>query len=272
MITDENAVVEVINPPVVEGEQAASPAEGEVSVATDAAVVEFTPDQIKAETAKRFEKLLTDRKAATEREHAATKRASELEARVKELENPIKKPDRFEFDDEDKYIEALTNWTIEARERAQRSESIKSMNEAKAAEDKAVYESNQARFLEKVEEASKAIPDIKKALENVYLDTDNVMLQVIHESPLGAEIAYYLAKNEKTARDIAILNPLGIARELGKLEIQIAADKTRKLNTNAPTPITPVGGKGGGAVDYSNETTAQYVKRVNEEEVAARRR
>jgi len=270
MITDEMVETEIITPSTVEGEQAASPAEGE-TVATDVRV-ELTPDQIKAETAKRIEKLLTDRKAATDRELAATKKTQELEARVKELENPLKKPDRFEFDDEDKYIEALTNWTIEKREREQRSEELKRMNENSEAEQKTTFETNNARFLEQVEEASKTIPDIKKALENVYLDADKVMLQVIHESPLGAELAYYLAKNEKVARSIAGLSPLGMAREMGKIESQIAADKTRKINSNAPPPINPVTGKGGGNVDYSNETTAQYIKRMNEEEVLAQRR
>lgn len=267
MNTDEVVESEVITPEV-NGEQTASPAEG--TVATDVKV-ELTPDQIKAETAKRMDELLMQRKQATEEKQAAIKRAKELEARVNELENPVKKPDRLEYDSEEAYLEALVDYKAETRERVKRSETLKRESENFEVEQKATIATNHAKFLEKVAEAEKTIPDIKKALEDVYLDKDQVMLQVIHESPMGAELAYYLAKNEKTARDIALLSPLGIARELGKLELQIAADNKRKINSNAPQPITPVGSKGTAVKDYSTETAKQYAERVNAEELAKRR-
>ena len=270
MITDEKAAeTEVITPSseVIDGGQAASPAEG--TVVTPPVEGE---DDYKEKTKQRIDELLTQRKQTAEEKQTAIKRAELAEARIKELENPLQKPDRYAFEGEEQYLEALTNWTIESRERKQKAEEFKRMTENSEAEQKAAFESKHTQFLANVEEAVKVIPDIKKALENVYLDADKVMLEVIYDSPIGAELAYYLAKNKPKAREIANLSPLRIAREMGKLELQIAADKTRKLNSNAPPPITPVGGKGTAITDDSNLSAADWIKRRNAEEVAARRR
>lgn len=272
MITDEKAVeTEVITPSEVEaeGEQTASPAGEKETVVTQPEVVE---EDYKEKTKQRIEELLAQRRQAAEEKQAAIKRAEAAEARIKELENPLKKPERFDFEDEDKYLEALTEWTIESRERKQKAEEFKRMSEISEAEQKAALEAKHTQFLAKVEEAAKEIPDIKTALENVYLDADKVMLEVIYDSPISAELAYYLAKNEKVARSIASLSPLGIAREMGKIEVQIAADKTRKLTTNAPPPITPVGGKGTAVTDDSSLSAADWIRKRNAEEVAQRQR
>ena len=268
MITDEKTVEpEVITPSATEGEQAASPAEETVVTPT----VEGE-DNYKEKTKQRIEELLTQRKQTTEEKQAAIRRAELAEAHIKELENPLQKPDKYSFEDEDKYFEALTDWTIETRERKQKAEDFKRMRENEEAEQRASLETKHTQFLANVEKAVKDIPDIKKALENVYLDADKTMLEVIYDSPMGAELAYYLSKNEKIAREIAVLSPLGIAREMGKLELQIAADKTRKLNSNAPPPITPVGGKGTAVTDDSNLSAKDWIETRNAEEVAQRQR
>lgn len=270
MITDEKEVKSEVITPAVEvvksGEQAASPAEETVVTPS------VEGEDYKEKTKQRIDELLTQRKETTEEKKAAIRRAELAEARIKELENPLIKPDRYEFEDEEKYLEALTEWTFEKKALKQNAEEFKRMSESSEADRKAAIEAKHTQFLANVEKAVKDIPDIKKALENVYLDADKVMLEVIYDSPMGAELAYYLSKNEKVARGIANLSPLKIASEMGKLELQIAADKTRKLNSNAPPPITPVGGKGTAVTDDSSLSTKDWVERRNAEEVAQRQR
>jgi hypothetical protein len=54
-----------------------------------------------------------------------------------------------------------------------------------------------------------------------YAPITDAMVEVIQESELGPEIAYYLGKNRDEAERIAQLDPVKAAREIGRLEARL---------------------------------------------------
>ena len=82
------------------------------------------------------------------------------------------------------------------------------------------------------------------------LDTDkggpaisNQMAEVIMESEIGPEIAYYLGKNVEESKRIWAMKPLAQAAALGKIEAKLAAKPAAKPASSAPEPIKPVGSR-----------------------------
>jgi hypothetical protein len=65
-----------------------------------------------------------------------------------------------------------------------------------------------------------------------YAPMSDAMVQVITESDIGPEIAYFLGKNLDTAQRIAQLDPVKAAREIGRIEAKLEKPP-------APTPPPP---------------------------------
>jgi hypothetical protein len=68
------------------------------------------------------------------------------------------------------------------------------------------------------------------------------MAQVIKESELGTALAYHLAENPDKSAAIAQLPPLAQARELGRIEARIQAEKANPKPpvSQAPPPVNKV--------------------------------
>jgi hypothetical protein len=73
------------------------------------------------------------------------------------------------------------------------------------------------------------------------------MTEFIAESDLGADVAYYLGKNPGKAHEISQLSTIRAARELGKIESELAA-RPKANPSKAPEPISPVGQRGKASV------------------------
>lgn len=104
-------------------------------------------------------------------------------------------------------------------------------------------ETRAEKFLEKAEKASERYPDFHAVVNNPTLQINDAMAEYIADSDLGDEVAYFLGKNPAKAAQIARLTPVGAARELTRLEVELAA-KPKATPSNAPDPIKPVGSRG----------------------------
>ncbi len=84
-------------------------------------------------------------------------------------------------------------------------------------------------------------PDYMTVTRNENVPITQQMAEVIAESEDGPALAYHLAKNVELAENIARLPALAQARELGRVEAQLAyerkaAEEARKRVSQAPAP------------------------------------
>ena len=142
-------------------------------------------------------------------------------------------PQRESFRDDDAYDQARRD--AEAERKA--DEKLAQRAKAKEADDR------NEKFLEKAEAASERYPDFQTVISNPSLAINEGMAEFISESDTGADVAYYLGKNPMTATRIAQMSPMKAARELVRIESELAA-RPKATSSKAPPPIEPVGNRG----------------------------
>ena len=131
-----------------------------------------------------------------------------------------------QFESTEAYVEAAA--TQRAQQLLQQQEQQRRQNEVFSA-----YQDREEAAREKYE-------DYQQVALNSALPITPVMAEVIRESDIGPEIAYYLGSNIKEADRIAKLSPSSQAREIGKLEAKLEASPPMKKTSTAPAPIAPV--------------------------------
>lgn len=148
-------------------------------------------------------------------------------------------PDDFETNEE--YVEALTDWKTEQKIREhERNQEISRI--------KAEQERQFRDHLSRVETFKEKVDDFEEALENVSdVPVSSTLSELIVTSENGPELMYELAKDREEFERINKLPPLAAARALGRLESRISSSEKQKpeikKTTKAPPPMTPVGSK-----------------------------
>lgn len=102
-------------------------------------------------------------------------------------------------------------------------------------------------YSEREEEARAKYDDFEAVAYNPTLHVTDAMAEVIRESEIGPEVAYFLGSNPKEAERIARLSERVQAKEIGRIEAKLMADPPVKRTTSAPAPIRPVTAKVTGA-------------------------
>jgi hypothetical protein len=169
------------------------------------------------------------------------------------LEKP---PERESFRDEEAFDAARLEHLAEKRAAEKLAEREKAQQAEKV----------QDAFLEKAEKASERYADFQQVVTNPALPINDGMAEFISESDLGADIAYFLGKNPLKAAQIAALSPIKAARELTRIEAEIAS-KPKATPSKAPDPITPVGSRGkasSSALPSDDDDIATWMKKERE--------
>jgi len=86
---------------------------------------------------------------------------------------------------------------------------------------------------------AKSVEDYIEVTRNPAVPINSDMAQVIAESDDGPALAYYLGKNVEIAERISQLSPLAAAREMGRIEAKLAAEREKakeKTVSKAPAP------------------------------------
>lgn len=189
--------------------------------------------------------------------------------------NQAGKPDPDKFDTHAEYVEALTDWKLEQREKAARE---------KAEQDR--IKTEQETLIKSHTERVKAFTEKTKDFHEVLEQVDDVPVSptvehILLSSENGPELMYELAKNRADYERINKLSPVAAAREIGKIEAKIAASKSAssetkkqepKKLTQAPKPIAPVGGSKGTvekSIDDPELSFAEY-ERLRREQMKRR--
>jgi hypothetical protein len=231
---------------------------------------------------RRIDKL-NAKKAEVERErdywrNAALKGAGESNAdKVEKVEtkkaDETGKPRADDFDNHSDYLEALTDWKVEQREKAR---------EAKHTQDqlKTEHQRMMDSHFDREKSFAAKTPDYNETIaEMADIPVSAAVTEAVVTSENGPALLYELAKNPDELERINKLHPIAAARELGKLESRLAqASGERKpetkKTTSAPKPLDPVGTGGKGSIPKSisdpNLSQAEY-ERLRREEMKKRR-
>lgn len=131
-------------------------------------------------------------------------------------------PERKNFEDYEKYLDARAEWK---GRKGQRDESAKEKREQaeQAEQDRAKGAARE--FKKRAEVVMKELPDFAEVIENAeeVMITPTMGLE-LEESPFGPRILYMLAKDPGEAQRIAELPRNAQIREIGKLEVRAEAD------------------------------------------------
>lgn len=166
------------------------------------------------------------------------------EAKAREIE-----PQRDEFRDDDAYLQAQIEHLAEKKA----AEKLSQRQQAEEAHRRS------ESFLEKAEKVAERYSDFQAVVSNPALQINDGMAEFISDSDVGPDLAYFLGKNPSKAAEIAGLSPIKAAREMTRLEAEIAA-KPKPRPSNAPAPISPIGGTSGGSKSPADMTDAEYAK------------
>lgn len=230
MTTDTNEVVE----PVVNSELEADQNEaqntpdstadsGDVGKKQDEPAKTFTQAEVDALVQKRLLK-----------EERRVHRRIEQQLREQQQSEALRvEPRREAYQDDDAFLQAQVEHLAEVKAQEklaarQRTEEAERRNES---------------FAEKADKAVERYPDFHAVVNNPSLPISEPMAEFITDSDLGAEVAYFLGKNPTKAAEIASLSPIRAARELTRIETELAA-RPKATPSKAPEPINPVGQRG----------------------------
>ena len=181
----------------------------------------------------RFDKLTREKYDALRQVDQLQYRLSELEAKVTapKAEEPVKLPtlESVGFD-EAKYQAALIEFARNEARAAALSE-MRSQAQARESQEKArSFEKRQAEFMA-------ATPDYADKVHR-DLPISKAMAEIIRESEVGPQVAYFLGNNPDKAAAISSMSSEQAAREIGRIEARIELEKAKPkpLVSSAPPP------------------------------------
>lgn len=216
----------------------------------------------------RFQKKISDKDLEIEhwkREALKSKPTENIEQPQYENLTLKEKPKAEHFESHEEYVDALTDWKIEQKEkdREVKLQHLKLKSE---------YENRVQTFQSKVAEFS----IINNDFQEVVSEVDDIPLsleiqEAILSSDFGPNIMYELAKNREELQRISRLSGISAAREIGKIEAQFNRDNSKSNSvqdrkiTKAPPPIIPVGSKNSARIEKSpDEMSFQEYKKWRE--------
>lgn len=150
--------------------------------------------------------------------------AKPAEAKV-EAEDPRPKRDEYANRDIGDYIDDIAEWTSRKAAREARTEALKEFeSKSKATEEKSQKEKLTATWQQKLAAARGKYSDFDDVTGEANIPISAHLGEVLMESDLGADVAYYLSQHPAEAARINQLGPLATARAIGSIEAQFAKD------------------------------------------------
>jgi len=241
---------------------------------------------------KKIAKEVKKRGAAERKADYEKGRADTLEKQLKEAKDkPLPKlvaPKEEDFDDFDKYTDALVDHKYEVKER-EKAEKAKELEKVDTTPDPKPEDIPQ--LTEEQEETRELMVDSLGEMRAKYKDFDEVafgvdaegrhtfpvtesMKEGLESSESRMEILYYLGQNTEEAVKIANLPSTKQVMAIGQLDIKLKNPTTKtKKPPGAPAPIPPVGGVGvPTSGDMSKLSTNDWMAKRNADTGEGRRR
>ena len=177
-----------------------------------------------------------------------------------------KEPQQTDFDDYQKYLDAKIDFEVKkAKINWDRDQERKQSEKA--------YQTKMQTLHERMDEGYKKYSDFEDVALNPTVPISPMIVEILSESENPADVAYYLGHNRAEAIKISRMTPIAAAREIAKIEVEIAkaveqqppgARKPSNIS-NAPPPIKPIGSGKSFEKDLEKMNQKEY-----EEEMARR--
>jgi len=205
---------------------------------------------------------LTKRMRTAERDSEFSKRRiAELKEEVKALKTKVpddSKPNKADYDDEDEYSEALMDWKVDKKFN---DAEIDKVNKAKETVEKDEVDESYSDLDDALEAGREKYDNFDKLVMHDDLIISENVTQILLDTEIPEDIMYYLAENPDESEELSKLDPIRIAKEIGKLEVKLSKvekkeaepepEKKMKKQSKAPAPIESV--KTDGVVDKDPE-------------------
>jgi Arc/MetJ-type ribon-helix-helix transcriptional regulator len=267
------------DPEETEAEEAKDESEDESAQSEESNDAEKDKPKKKSGYQRRIDKLNAryseERKAREALEHrlAQLERSGEPKGEKVEAKAPTDgEPNPDDFENHSDYVKAVIRWDREQADKTAKAEAEKQRLEREHAELHKSHFDREKSFAEKHDDYLDVISEIAEipisaAFEHIIVSSEN-----------GPELMYELAKNPKEFERLAALNPIALAREIGRIESRLtkAAEPPKvepKKLTQAPKPIDPVGGSKGSVQKSLSDpslTQAEY-EAIRRKQIAARK-
>lgn len=234
-------------------------------------------DKTPASVQKRIDELTRLRRSAERDSSFKDKKIAALEEEVKKLKessSAAAKPVKEDFENEDEYIEALTDWKIDQK--------LSKQPPSEKKDDKIKEEINTRwdAIDQMFDAGGEKHEDFKDLVMNPTLQLTEAMVDLIIGTDNAEEVIYHLAKNADLSAKIAAMPLLQAAREIGKIEKEVGLQLSKlptekkeekkeekkvvpvekKIVSDAPDPITPVRTESRITVDPNTMSPKEYRK------------
>lgn len=235
------------------------------------------PEKVPKGVQKRIDEITREKYEERRERQRAQERADRLEAELaairngaqqqqaRQLPNGAPDPDQYpagRYDPD--YLEALTDYKVQARFEAQREQ--------------ATLRQRKAAIQEAEAKAREQYPDYNEASEEFLthpLARVPAFTQLVMEAENPTEIAYYLGKNPVELDKISEMTPSQAARYIGRIEASLAEKPSEqpKKASSAPKPISALSGAKNSSVitDLSQAKTMAEYNALREKQLAAKK-
>jgi hypothetical protein len=206
---------------------------------------------------RRWERLVRDRAEAQARAEYLEK-LLEMQRQPPNGTASDGKPQPQQYATTEDYLDALTDWKLNQRERETRSRE---------------QERHKATLIERREKLLSEAEEIGDFDRHEFAETvpiSEFMAEAILDSEIGAKIAVHLNAHPDEAQRIYQLAPARQAAEIGKLEAKLTSAPPKKPSA-APKPINPLQGTDSRPPGLSDSLSADEWARKRNEQLYGRR-
>jgi len=216
--------------------------DGKVDLAPDPAALQADIDRLKdvREKAKADSEYWRRQKAEARADYFRSRNIQEP------LTPPPPPPDqnaprKEDFDDYDKFMEAKISHEVKKARTQWETDVEKKSSET-------AHQQRMTGLQKKIQEGIRKYADFEEVAMAPEVPITPVIVDILAESEIPHEVAYYLGRNRAEAIMISHMTPIQAARAIAKIEVEIAkAGNAPPQNPNppkitgAPPPINPVG-------------------------------
>lgn len=256
---------EVVQTEVIEAEapEAAESTEGQVESQPAEVDAEAEAEEQKSKSQERRERHKAANARLRQAERDATQKAKEAEDRLnlfREAAKKIPPPKQSDFADYETYQAALSAHFVTQGFDRRQAEAMEA--EARAHDQQveatktALRQAAAQNWAAQAQEAELRYPDFVK-VARYDAPINEKMAELIEQSEVAADVAYFLGKNPSYAIQMQDLSPLEMARALGRVEQMVSAPQAKTVST-APKPISPVSPKPVGSKNPDSMSAKEY--------------
>lgn len=219
---------------------------------------------------KRIDQVVREREDERRKNEALQREIDELKKgkQQKPEAKQDKEPVESDFETYDDYLDAL-----DAYDKQQSEESKPEQKADKADtqdEPQSELSDNQKTAMAVIKEAVDSADkpeDFEAVALNPEVPITGDMLEALAECEDPTKVMYHLGKNKDLAADIAAGSPAQQARAIAKLDLTVDSKPPKPTKTTqAPDPISPVGGSDAQQKDVSEMSFAEYEEAMNKKE------